>query len=106
MQLRLRRVASGILAEAPASNLSPGDGYSVDVMGGHDANVDTLLAALRERVGHEISRSHLCPVPDHSCWTLTPDEVAGRLVSDDTGDAPYVVVIDGRKLSRNELGRA
>lgn len=75
-------------------------------MGRHDANVATLLAALRERVGHEISRSHLRPVPDRPCWTLTPDEVAGRLVSDGPGDAPYAVVIDGRKLSRNELGRA
>jgi hypothetical protein len=49
---------------------------------------------------------HLRPVPDHPGWTLSPDEVARRLVAEDTGDAPYAVVIDGRKLSWNELGRA
>lgn len=106
MQFRLWRAPAGIVAEAQESNTPAGEGYHVDVMGGHDVDVDHLLRTLRERVAHEIGRLYLRPADGHQPgWTLTGGEVAGRLVHRDE-DAPYAVVVDGRTLSWDDLGRA
>ncbi len=106
MQPRLWLAASGGVAEAQESNLSPGEVRPVDVMADHDANVDSLLAASPEWVAHEISRLHLRPAVDHQGWTLTAGDVAGPLVHDRRADPPYALVIDGHRLSWHELGRA
>ena len=55
-----------------------------------------------------IGRLYLEPARHREGWALRDDEVAGQLVWDDEGDygKPYRVIIDGRTLSWEELGRA
>lgn len=105
MEFRLWRAPTGIVAEAQENSTPPMEGYHVDVMGGHDADVDRLLRTLHDRVDAQISQLFLRPADHGPGWTLAGDEVAGRLVQL-AGDAPYAVVVDGRTLSWDELGRA
>lgn len=105
MQFRLWRASSGIAAEEQETDLPPGDGYHVDVMAGHDTDIDRLLTALHEQAALQIGRLHLRPSVGQPGWALAGDEVAGRLVHDGA-EAPYGVVVDGRRMSWDELGRA
>lgn len=103
MEFRLRRAPTGIVAEAQESG-EPAAGYHVEVLGDHDADLDLLLQTLRSKVGAHIDRLYLEPTHDWPEWTLTADEVMGRLVRQD-GELTYGVVVDGRTLSWEEFGR-
>jgi len=104
MQIRLHRAPTGVAAEAVELGCDAGQGYHVQVLGGHDVEVAMLIEQLRLQVRDEIGASYLEPNPSREGWLLHDREVAGRLIW--TGDgAPYAVVIDGRTLSWEEFGR-
>ncbi|MDP9441638.1 MAG: hypothetical protein M3P34_05570 [Actinomycetota bacterium] len=67
-----------------------------------------LLRQLRAHAEAEVARRYLEPTSHRRGWVLSGDEVAGRLVWGEGRDVgePYDVVVDGRTLSCNELGRA
>jgi hypothetical protein len=111
MRLRLWRTPGGISAEA--SELFPDghggdadDGFQLKVFGEHDADPLALLAELDERVRAEVGRQYLDR--DRGCWQVTGLEVAGRVSGSGSGhgSGPPDVVIDGRRLSWDELGQA
>ena len=85
-----------------------GEGYRFAVLGDHDGDVGDLVARVRTLTESEIGRLYLEPARHREGWTLRDDEVAGQLVWDDGGDhgKPYRVIVDGRTLSWEELGRA
>jgi hypothetical protein len=86
-----------------------GEGYERAVLGAHDADVDLLVARLREIAAAEIGKLQIEPNPHGEGWLLVDDAVEGRLVwSDDysEGEMPYKVVVDGRLLTWSELGSA
>ena len=101
---RVWRSPGGIAVEA-AEDDRASDGYFVQVVGPHDADVPTLVertkAGIRRRIGRlDLERS---PRGDH--WIIAGDDLTGRLVWDDDGE-PYGVVVDGRHLSWEAFGRA
>ena len=103
MEFRLWRAPTGIVAEAQETSTPVGEGYHVEVLGDHDADVDELLHTLQGRVDAEIARLHLEPTHNWPEWTLTGDAVVGRLIYQE-GEATYGVVVDGRTLSWEEFG--
>lgn len=102
---RLWRAPTGIVAEAEEADRAPGDGYHFKVMGPHDAIVDRLLEALRVHMLRGLGRLHLEPHPRSEGWLVAGDTVTGRLEWSEAG-LPYDVVVDGRRLSWEEFGRA
>jgi hypothetical protein len=99
---RLWRAPSGIVAEAEEMDLD--EGYQAKVFGSHEVDVDALVARLRQRVRERVGRLDLADGP-RGRPILAGDEVVGRLVwNEDEG--PYDVVVDGRRLSWDDLGRA
>lgn len=105
MRIRVYRAPTGVAAEAVEFDSDPGGGYQVRVIGGHDVDVSMLVEQLLLQVRDEIGTSHLQPHPSRPGWLLRDREAAGRLVW--AGDGlPYAVVIDGRRLSWEEFGRA
>ncbi len=105
MTFRVWRCPTGILAEARESDSSGRGGYHVEVLSGHDTDVDTLVRTLRGKIAEQIGRLYLERAQDGREWTLSGDTVAGRLTY--VGDSPpYDVVVDGRTLSWEEFGRA
>lgn len=105
MEFRLWRAPSGIVAEAQESSAPAVQGYCVEVLDDHDADLDLLQQTLRSRVDAQIDRLYLKPTHDWPEWTLAGDEVMGRLVYQ-AGQPMYGVVVDGRTLSWEEFGRA
>ncbi len=108
MQPRPWRAATGIVVELEEVGVPAGEGFRFSILGPHDADVGQLLSQLRAHAEAEVSRRYLEPNPHGSGWLLVDDEVAGRLVwgEDREMGAPYDVVVDGRRLSWEELGHA
>lgn len=106
MSYRLFRSPAGVSATAEEEDpVDGGDGYEFRIFGSHDCSPTRLLSALRVKVRQEIGRLYLAPHPGGQGWHLRDDKIAGRLVWNDQ-EEPYNVVIDGRTLSWEELGRA
>ena len=103
MEFRLWRAPTGIVAEAQETSAPVGEGYRVEVLGDHDANVDQLIQILRDRVTAQIGRLYLEPSHTWPEWTLMGDELVGRVVYQE-GEPTYGVVVDGRTLSWEEFG--
>jgi hypothetical protein len=105
LRFRLWRTPGGISAEAieQVTAGEPDDGYALTVFGDHDADPALLLAQLEQRVLAETSRCYL-EHDDERGWQTTGTQVAGRVRCDDN-DLPDVVV-DGRRLSWVDFGRA
>jgi hypothetical protein len=81
------------------------------VLGDHDADVDELVAALVPRAERDMAQRFLEPNPHRAGYVLAEDKdvVEGRLVGSEEGGpvgTPYDVIVDGKKLSWDELGRA
>ena len=106
LRIRLWRTPGGISAEAieqvPGGD-GEDDGFQVKVFGDHDADPAVLLAELDQRVQAEVGRQYL-ERGHYGGWQVAGLEVAGR-VSCST-DGPPDVVVDGRRLSWEELGQA
>ena len=104
---RVWRAPTGIEVELEESNPGePGGGYHFAVLGAHDADVAWLVEAVTERAMAAVAVPQLVANPHRSGWRLLGDEVAGRLVWGDGRDAggPFDVVVDGRRLTWDELG--
>ena len=108
LRFRVWRAPTGIEVELEETGVPPGEGYHCAALGAHDANVDQLVAHVREKVAEDMARIFLQPSPHRSGWILADDVVEGRLVWCDehaTG-SPYAVIVDGRTLTWEELGQA
>lgn len=104
MLIRLRRVPSGVVAEAVEAGPGPGEGYHLQVLGAHDVDVPMLVEQLRVQVREEIGTAYLQPSTHRAGWLLRGGQVRGRLVLAGD-DVSYAVVVDGRTLSWEEFGR-
>ncbi|MGH8921652.1 MAG: DUF7713 domain-containing protein [Actinomycetes bacterium] len=104
MRYRIWRAPTGVVVELREEGLAGGeDGFEFGVLGGHDADVSMLVAAVRARAEDEMSRCYLEPDPCGAGWTMAGEEVVGRLEWNPDG-GPYRVVVDGRSLSWEEFG--
>lgn len=109
LAFRVWRAPTGIEVAVEEIGVPPGEGYERAVLGAHDAEVAALVARLREIATDEVARRYLEPNPHRDGWLVVDDEVEGSLIWSDNGSevgTPYSVVIDGRVLSWEELGRA
>lgn len=102
---RLWRAATGIVAEAEEADLEPNEGYHFQVMCAHDGDVPGLIEALKDRLRRGLSRAWLEPHPRHEGWMIAGDRIEGRLEWNEM-EEPYDAVVDGHRLSWEELGRA
>jgi hypothetical protein len=100
---RLWRSPGGIAAEAGEGDRTS-DGYFVQVVGPHDADVSALVAQVKATIRRRISRLDLELAPSGDHWIIAGDDLTGRLVWREDGE-PYGVVVDGRHLSWEEFGR-
>ncbi len=102
LRYRLWRGPDGIVAEAEEDEVDDGPGYRLRVAGDHDDDPARLLDALRTRLRAEVGHRHLEAEAGGDGWLVAGTEVCGRI---ETVDPPQVVV-DGRLLTWDELGRA
>ncbi len=101
---RLWRAPTGIVGEAEEIGRGPDEGYHVEVLGSHEADAGELMARVRDRLKQRVGRLEL---EDRAgCHPiLAGHEVTGRLVWSGE-DKLYDVIVDGRRLSWSEFGRA
>jgi hypothetical protein len=106
-RFRLWRAPTGVEAELEETGVPVGEGYQRSVLGSHDCDVEALIARLRELALEEIDHRFLEPNPHREGWILIDDCAEGQLIWNDEQQigTPYNVVIDGRTLSWEELGR-
>jgi hypothetical protein len=101
---RLWRSPGGIAVEAGEGDRSS-DGYFVQVVGPHDADVSMLVERVKAAIRRRIGRLDLELSPSSDHWIIAGDDLTGRLVWREDGE-PYGVVVDGRYLTWEEFGRA
>jgi hypothetical protein len=102
LRYRVWRAPTGIAVELYEDNADCG--FEVSVLGDHDADVATLVAAVRAEATREIGRSYLERSSTGVGWRAAGDEVVGRIEVDPDGQPR--VVVDGLALSWDELGEA
>jgi hypothetical protein len=100
---RVWRSPSGIAVEASEGDRSF-EGYHVEVVGPHDADVAALVVRTKAAIRRRIMRQDLERSPSGN-MIMAGTELRGRLVWQDDG-MPYGVVVDGRKMSWEEFGLA
>ena len=108
-RIRVRRAPTGIEVELQETGVGgPDDGYHFAVLGSHAADVDALVEAVTRRATDGIARQQLEPHPHRAGWLLRDDDVEGRLVwgVEREHGGPYDVIVDGRRLTWDELGQA
>ena len=106
--VRLWRAPTGIVAEVEEPG-EPGAGYERAVIGTHQADVEHLVARLRAIAELELTERYLEPNPRRPGFLLSGDEFEGRLEYSLDGTevgTPYDVIVDGKRLSWEDLGRA
>lgn len=111
LRFRVWRVPTGIEVELEELGVVPGEGYRRAVLGDHDADVEELVAVLVPKAELDMAQRFLEPNPHRAGYVLAGDKdvVEGRLVwSNEAGEVgrPYDVVVDGKKLTWEDLGRA
>jgi hypothetical protein len=105
---RIWRAPTGIAVELEEVTNPKLQGYRFAVLGAHDEDPEDLFSEVQRIALDGVANLCLEPHPFRKGWTARGDAVEGRLVwSDDhdNGD-PYDVVVDGRLLTWEELGRA
>jgi hypothetical protein len=107
-RFRISRAPTGVVAEAEELEVPQGEGYRVEIMGAHDLDPGLLLESLRQRMWAEVARVQLEPHPHRPGWIANGDEIEGRLEWNPAGEfgKPYDVIVDGRRLTWEELGHA
>jgi hypothetical protein len=83
----------------------PFDGFSAEVVGTHDSDPSTLVERTRAAIRRRIGRQDLQWAPGGDHWIMSEDDLRGRLVWNEDVE-PYDVVVDGRRLTWDEFGRA
>lgn len=107
---RVWRSPGGVAVEAEEDG-EPFDGYYAEVVGTHDADPAALIERTRAAIRRRIGRQDLRWTPGGDHWIMSDDDLHGRLVWNErvewNEDAePYDVVVDGRRLTWDEFGRA
>jgi hypothetical protein len=108
LTFRIGRAPTGIEVALEEFGVPIGEGYHFAALGAHDADLNELVMSVRRQAEAEMSRQYLEPSPHRSGWISRDDEVAGRFIwseANETG-GPYNVVVDGRTLTWEELGKA
>jgi hypothetical protein len=101
---RIWRAPTGIAVEADEVGRAPDEGYHAKVLGSHEADVGRLVTRVRIRLQQRVGHLDL---EDRPGWQpmIAGDALTGRLVWSGQGE-PYDVVVDGRRLTWAEFGRA
>src|SRR5215207_1165214 len=76
---RLWRSPGGIAVEAGEGDRSS-DGYFVQVVGSHDADVVRLVERVKTTIARRIGRLDLELSPSRDHWIVAGDDLTGRLV--------------------------
>ena len=105
MRFRFRRSPGGVVAEVEEVGQPAGEGYAAMAVGDQDADPWRLADAVKAQITTEIQLLYLEQADHRPGWILEGDEVAGRFVWVDHAE-PYSVVVDGRTLTWEALGRA
>ena len=109
LRFRLWRAPTGIEVELEEADAAPDEGYHRAVLGSHDADVARLVSRLRELAEADIARHFPEPNRHRPGGAVAGDVVEGRPEWCDDSSSEvvvrYDVIIDGRKLSWEELGR-
>jgi hypothetical protein len=100
LRYRSWRAPTGIAVELHEDTAD--GGFEFAVLGDHDSDVATLVAAVRAEAHREIGRSYLEPASTGVGWHAAGSEVVGRIEVGTEGQRS--VVVDGRSLSWEELG--
>jgi hypothetical protein len=109
LQVRVWCAPTGIEVEPQETGVAdPDDGNHFAVLGSHDADVDALVEAVTRRATDGIAKQQLEPHPHRAGWLVRDDDVAGRLVwgGEREHGGPCDVVVDGHRLTWDELGHA
>ncbi|MEX2587624.1 MAG: hypothetical protein WD602_06470 [Actinomycetota bacterium] len=106
-RFRLWRAPTGVVAEAGEVGLHSGEGYRFKAIGPHDVDIEKLLATLRRRVRAGLSQVQLKSNPTGEGWIAAGTELTGRLEwNGQEAGKPYDAIVDGKRLTWDELGRA
>ncbi len=108
LRYRLTWTPSGLMcAEAEEADLPPGEGFRFVVYGERDADPEEVLGRLRRVVRREVAHAYLEPSDiGADRWAIAGTEVVGRVDwSGHDADPLPSVVVDGRRLTWEELGR-
>lgn len=113
-RFRLWRSTTGVVAEAHETGLGAEEGFVVKLFRPHDVDVAELVGNLHERLAAAVSQVHLERGPPPGGWIASGDEISGRLVYNQTAGQtagiapapPYDVIVDGRRLTWADFGRA
>ena len=104
IEYRIWRSPGGVAVEAEEEG-EPFEGYYIEVVGAHDADPAPLVERARAAIRRRIGRQDLELASGGAHWIISDSDLRGRLVwSEQAG--PYDVVVDGRRLTWEELGRA
>lgn len=109
MRYRFWRCPTGVVAEAEemlGEDEIDLDGYHFKLLGDHDADLRPLVASLRALTAEGIGGAYL--ETESGRLLLAGTELEGRLAWDTDRDRrmPFAVVVDGRRLSWEQFGRA
>jgi len=104
IEYRIWRSPGGVVVEAEEDG-EPFEGYYAEMVGAHDADPAPLVERARAAIRRRIGRQDLELASGGGHWIISDFDLHGRLVwSEQAG--PYDVVVDGRRLTWEELGRA
>jgi hypothetical protein len=107
LRYRVWRAPTGICVDLEEVGVVPGEGFWFSVLGDHEADVADLVAQVRHTATREVARRYRQRSEGDGSWQVADTDIAGRFVGNDDGyGEPHRVVVDGRTLSWDELGRA
>lgn len=104
IEYRIWRSPGGVVVEAEEDG-DPFDGFYVEVVGAQDADPGALVERVRAAIRRRIGRQDLELAPGRDHWIISGFDLRGRLVWSEQAEA-YDVVVDGRRLTWEDLGRA
>ena len=104
IEYRIWRSPGGVAVEAEEDG-DPFDGFYVEVVGAQDADPGALVERVQAAIRRRIGRRDLELASGRDRWIISGFDLRGRLVWSERAE-PYDVVVDGRRLTWEELGRA
>lgn len=110
MSYRMVRAPSGGISVRLAENTAPGEGFEFEAFGDHEADPEILLDQVTLHARTQMARRYLIRDASGSLMISDPADggapiVAGRISCAEPDGTPLLIV-DGRGVSWEELGRA